>query len=444
MRSSSRPPPKPCSSSLTQGKCMSSTQGCRGPGSGKQCYCRYCDSNDYTIDPCWKLYGNPAWDNHEFVSSEGAFSHPLVIENQSIPSTQGFCAWGRGLGRRKPCYCHYCDNDDYEIETYWELHDKLTNQEDVCFEGAFSHYPLIDNLSVPSDNTFQPYSSPNKTDTLSCEELSALLKKAQELSNNDVATLKRSANHVPAFIHTEKDNITHSSPKRVHAGGCSRKKLLILDLNGLLADVVSKRTIVKRPFCSDFLEFCFERFDVAVWSSKTRKNVDSAVNYLMGDMKHKLLFCWDLSHCTETGFTTLENKYKTIVFKELRKIWENEDPNLPWQKGDYNESNTLLLDDSPYKALLNPPHTAIFPYSFKFHEKRNDNLLDSGGDLRVYLEEVAAAENIQKYVEKHPFGQRAITQTSSSWRFYFKVINSLRSLSNTNVVGSVHSLQTTR
>jgi len=61
-----------------------------------------------------------------------------------------------------------------------------------------------------------------------------------------------------------------------------------------------------------------------------------------------------MSHCTETAFKTLENKRKPLVFKDLRKIWDKYDPNLPWERGYYNESNTLLLDDSPYKALLNP------------------------------------------------------------------------------------------
>lgn len=67
-----------------------------------------------------------------------------------------------------------------------------------------------------------------------------------------------------------------------------------------------------------------------------------------------IIWLQDLSHCTDTGFKTLENRHKTLVFKELRNIWDKCDPNLPWPKGDYNESNTLLVDDSPYKALLNP------------------------------------------------------------------------------------------
>lgn len=46
-----------------------------------------------------------------------------------------------------------------------------------------------------------------------------------------------------------------------------------------------------------------------------------------------------------------------------------------------------------------------------------------GGDLRVYLEGLASANNVQRYVELNPFGQRPITETNLSWKFYRKVIN---------------------
>lgn len=218
---------------------------------------------------------------------------------------------------------------------------------------------------------------------------------------------------------------------------CLKKKLLILDLNGLLVDIVSsppkcckadttirRRAIFKRPFYLEFLNFCFENFEVGVWSSRTKKNIDSIIDYLMGNMKDRLLFCWDLSHCTQTSFKTLENKYKPLVFKDLRKIWEKHDSNLPWEKGYFNESNTLLLDDSPYKALLNPPCNSVFPHTFKF-QNQNDNSLAAGGDLRQYLDGLANAENMLKYVEQHPFGQEGINKRSQCWNFYHKVLRSL-------------------
>ncbi|KDP27261.1 hypothetical protein JCGZ_19960 [Jatropha curcas] len=198
-----------------------------------------------------------------------------------------------------------------------------------------------------------------------------------------------------------------------------KKKLLILDLNGVLIDMK-----FRRPFCLGFLKFCFERFEVGIWSSRTKKNIDKVIDYLMGDLKHKLLFCWDASHCTVTRFKTLENKHKPLVFKDLRRIWEKHDPELPWEKGFYNESNTLLVDDSPYKALLNPVNTAIFPYSYQGQDLK-DNALGDGGDLRVYLEGLLEADNVQKFVEQNPFGQKPITERSPTWGFYLKVMNTM-------------------
>lgn len=216
-----------------------------------------------------------------------------------------------------------------------------------------------------------------------------------------------------------------------------KNKLLVLDINGLLADVVlpqpfghkaddiiAGRAVFKRPYYLEFLEFCFENFEVAVWSSRMKKNVDKVINCLMGDMRHKLLFCWDSSHCTPTSFKTLENKHKPLVFKDLRKIWDKHDPDLPWEKGYYNESNTLLLDDSPYKALLNPPHTSIFPHTYTYQSKC-DNSLGNGGDLRVYLEGLVKAGNMAEYIEQNHHGQERITERSPSWSFYFRVIHSL-------------------
>ncbi|KAK6928086.1 FCP1 homology domain [Dillenia turbinata] len=219
--------------------------------------------------------------------------------------------------------------------------------------------------------------------------------------------------------------------------GASRRKLLVLDVNGLLADVIWRsrverkpdiwiagRAIFKRPFCDDFLRFCFENFDVGVWSSRSKKYLYKLTDYLLADMSPKLLFCWDASRCTDSGSRTLENRQKPLVFKELKKIWEKAEPNLPWEVGDYDESNTLLLDDSPYKALLNPAHTAVFPFSYTYQSK-DDNSLGPGGALRVYIENLAAAENVQKYVQEHPFGQQAINETSSFWPLYKDILNKI-------------------
>jgi len=77
----------------------------------------------------------------------------------------------------------------------------------------------------------------------------------------------------------------------------STKKLLILDVNGLLVArytkidrsiippgaphaVVAKSYMFKRPFCDSFLAFCFENFDVGFWSSMMKANVVKALDFI--------------------------------------------------------------------------------------------------------------------------------------------------------------------
>ncbi|KAF9607020.1 hypothetical protein IFM89_030762 [Coptis chinensis] len=143
----------------------------------------------------------------------------------------------------------------------------------------------------------------------------------------------------------------------------------------------------------------------------------------MGDMKSQLLFCWDQSHCSTTGFYTVKNNAKPLMLKELVKLWDKVDQNLPWEKREYNELNSLLVDDSPYKALLNPAHTAIFPTSYYFCNK-NDNSLGHRGDIKMYLEGLATLDNVQKYIQQHLFGQPAIAESHPCWQHYSQVINS--------------------
>ncbi|KAF8661787.1 hypothetical protein HU200_056742 [Digitaria exilis] len=215
-----------------------------------------------------------------------------------------------------------------------------------------------------------------------------------------------------------------------------RKKLLILDLNGLLADInqdfrnadkahgkVRGKLVFRRPYCEDFLRFCFQNFELGIWSSRKRENVTSVVDIVLKRLKHYLLFCWDMSHCTVTGRNTIDNKHKPLVLKELKKLWNKEEPTLPWEQGEFSPSNTLLVDDSPYKALCNPPNTSIFPQPYSYRNEKDDCSLGPGGDLRIYLERIAAADDVQNFVRDNPFGQKPITESDPNWNFYVQIVD---------------------
>ncbi|CAA7055787.1 unnamed protein product [Microthlaspi erraticum] len=71
--------------------------------------------------------------------------------------------------------------------------------------------------------------------------------------------------------------------------------------------------------------------------------------------------------------------------------------------------------------MCNPPHTGIFPYSYKYTD-REDCALGPNAELRKYLERLVDAENVQKFVAENPIGQSAVTETHESWEFYSKIM----------------------
>ncbi|XP_050229740.1 uncharacterized protein LOC126678872 [Mercurialis annua] len=175
--------------------------------------------------------------------------------------------------------------------------------------------------------------------------------------------------------------------------------------------------VFKRPYCDEFVKFCFERFEVGIWSSAIEKNLNNVLGCLLGELRSKVLFAWDQEECTDSGLKSLENNEKPLFFKELRKLWESKSPSL----GQFSSSNTLMIDDKPYKCLLNPPNTGIFIDEYKAG-LGNDDVLGENGELRVFLDGVAEADDVASYVEENPFGQPAITSDHPDWGFYAKIV----------------------
>ncbi|XP_050380371.1 uncharacterized protein LOC126797713 [Argentina anserina] len=214
-----------------------------------------------------------------------------------------------------------------------------------------------------------------------------------------------------------------------------KKKLLVFDLNGLLVyrafcfntSVIPRdrapdgkcgnHLVFKRPFAEEFMLFCLERFEVGIWTSALEKNVDGVLDCLMEKLRSRLIFVWDQHQCTDSGFKSLEKKMKPLFFKDLKKVWDQ-------FKGKFSASDTLLIDDQPYKALLNPPYSGIFldPY---VPDNGSDNALDPKKELGEYLSGLAVADDVQLYVKQNPFGLPAISSRHPDWNFYSAVIRKL-------------------
>uniref|UniRef100_A0A1J3FWT0 Mitochondrial import inner membrane translocase subunit TIM50 n=1 Tax=Noccaea caerulescens TaxID=107243 RepID=A0A1J3FWT0_NOCCA len=206
-----------------------------------------------------------------------------------------------------------------------------------------------------------------------------------------------------------------------------KKKLLVLSLSGLLLHRVHKKDmrkkprnrepdascgpnlLYKRPFAEEFMKFCLERFEIGIWSSACERNVDIVLSFILDNLQDKLLFVWDQDECTDSGFKTLANSAKPMFFKDLSKVFK-------CFKG-FSASNTVFIDDEPYKALLNPENTGVFPLSYNASDK-NDDFLNPEGKFCSYLDDLAKSRNVQAYIKEHSLGQPMIDSSHPDWSFY--------------------------
>ena len=216
-----------------------------------------------------------------------------------------------------------------------------------------------------------------------------------------------------------------------------RRKLLVLDVNGLLLWRVFKKgqvdlaklpppdttmgqfLIFARPHLREFLTWCAEHFYIVVWSTTTRKNLDPIVKFAFEGLPPPSAVL-DQTDCTDTGVLhpdDTDGSYKLRI-KELSKLWA--DARIQSALGsDYGPSDTILLDDSPYKAVANPEHTALHPKEWAgptYPDNEVNNALGAGGAVRSVLQAVADAVDVRDVVrglEAQPDKERHWTSATS-------------------------------
>jgi len=143
----------------------------------------------------------------------------------------------------------------------------------------------------------------------------------------------------------------------------SEKPLVILDLNEVLLDrlyvddpklkpecdcFVGKFAIWLRPDAQSFLNHILEDYHVAIWSSAKAYNVDQMLSVLCTPgQRQQLLFVWAQEECTSRP-TSKDSKHqgRPLFLKDLRKVWGA----FP----EFDETNTILIDNSPEKCEENP------------------------------------------------------------------------------------------
>lgn len=72
------------------------------------------------------------------------------------------------------------------------------------------------------------------------------------------------------------------------------------------------------------------------------------------------------------------NETKPLFLKPLQAVWDH----FP----EWNQSNTLLVDDTPAKARDNPPHLLFSPTEWTVLSSNGENGLAPGGQVYEFLD----------------------------------------------------------
>ncbi|KAI9005834.1 HAD-like domain-containing protein, partial [Phycomyces nitens] len=165
-----------------------------------------------------------------------------------------------------------------------------------------------------------------------------------------------------------------------------QRQLLIIDLNGTLVSRSKRKGMKIRPMPSNFLEFCFTNFEVMVWSSAQATSVNDMC-HLFGNYRKHLKLIWSRE---DFGLSPREFYSDTETVKDLSRVW--------WILRDFGPTNTILLDDTPAKSLLQPYNSVNLK---TFDHKDYTEFMSGDGELEGvmdYLAKLRYQTNVANYV----------------------------------------------
>ena len=145
--------------------------------------------------------------------------------------------------------------------------------------------------------------------------------------------------------------------------------LVILDLNGTLIVKPNRTAPTKfrmRPGVTQLFDYLFAKHVVMIYTSSRPHNAKAVVEKLFSsNQRRQLAAVWARD---KLGLNRTQYNEKVQVYKKLDKIWRDKyiQAKCP-DGGRWDQTNTILVDDSHLKALAQPynllqiPEFAVFP-----------------------------------------------------------------------------------
>lgn len=287
--------------------------------------------------------------------------------------------------------------------------------------GFASRYPVRTNRSqadkpLPSVEDFDP------DDSAGNEPSNQLYQNISNGKYRRVTPRRNSPLRTPSPLppsSTEKyRSQAHQEPKNVAE---ARKLLVILDLNGTLLYRVkagNRKKVHMRPGVTALLDYLFSNHVVMVYTSTMPESAMDMVSQFMHPAhRNKLAAIWarDKLDLNEQQYNS-----KVQVYKKLDKVWSDAQIQATADfGGKWDQSNTVLVDDSRLKALAQPYNLLqVIEYTkdddpakstVKTTRKRKQKFqLDIMKQLEMKLEVLKQQEDVSRLIRKWQNGEISV------------------------------------
>jgi hypothetical protein len=125
--------------------------------------------------------------------------------------------------------------------------------------------------------------------------------------------------------------------------------------------------IFERPYLQQFLTFLFKHFNVSIWTAASKDYALFIIDKIIiaGNKDRKIDYIFFSYHCS------LSKKIKMGSSKELSILWTY------YKLPEYNENNTVILDDYVEDVYKNQKQNCIIakPFEFKEDNSHKDKFL---------------------------------------------------------------------
>ncbi|KAF9881331.1 phosphoprotein phosphatase [Colletotrichum karsti] len=194
--------------------------------------------------------------------------------------------------------------------------------------------------------------------------------------------------------------------------------LVVMDLNGTLLFRPSRRnatSFIERPHAKRFLQYCLDTFHVVIWSSARPANVQSMCDQLLlgapgpegqkdrAMYRRRVLAIWGRDRF---GLSKADYNTRVQVYKRLDMVWN--DPRVKGSHPDiatggrWDQSNTVLIDDSLEKARSEPFNLVRIPEFFG--EEAEQGLVVP--QVHDYINSLCYQSDVSSYMRTNPFQMR--------------------------------------